>query len=54
MVKCEICKEKIPTTFLNKLVGTTIYDKNHKKRYICAKCQREHAKENLQQIIENE
>ena len=39
MVKCDVCKEKIALTFLNKVRGSVFYDENHKKRYICSSCQ---------------
>ena len=52
MVKCDICGEKIQTTFLNKLVGTIIKDENHKKRNICSNCQRLHKGEDLKTLIE--
>ncbi len=39
-MKCEICKKKIAEIFLNKIKGTIIYDKNHKKHYICFECQK--------------
>jgi len=35
MTKCSICKEKIETTFLNKLIGTYI-----KGKPVCSQCQR--------------
>ncbi|MEK6833089.1 MAG: hypothetical protein AABY32_03500 [Nanoarchaeota archaeon] len=38
-MKCELCKEKIETTFLEKLKGT--YVKVNKKLYtICNNCQK--------------
>ncbi len=39
MTKCEICKEKVSTTFLNKVLGTIIYDQNNKKHIVCKNCQ---------------
>ena len=39
MVKCEICKNKIQTTFLKKIIGTQIKDKKGKKHAICFECQ---------------
>lgn len=41
-MKCEKCKKKINTTFLNKLVGTVAKDKKGKKHYICAECQKKY------------
>ena len=42
LVKCEKCKKKINTTFLNKLVGTVVKDKKGKRHYICNECQRKY------------
>lgn len=39
-MKCEICKKKIAEMFLDKIKGTIIYDKNHKKRFVCFECQK--------------
>lgn len=47
--KCELCKEEIKTTFLEKLDGTIIKTgegETSKKHYICSVCQKEH-KNNL-------
>ncbi|MFT4304733.1 MAG: hypothetical protein ACMXX8_01445 [Candidatus Woesearchaeota archaeon] len=38
-MKCEICKNKIETTFLKKIIGTYIKDKKGKKHNICGNCQ---------------
>ena len=47
-MKCELCKEKIETTFLEKLKGT--YIKVNKKSYaICRNCQK---KFSIQEIKE--
>ena len=35
--KCDLCGEKIETTFLGKLIGTKIKDK-----YVCSTCQRKY------------
>lgn len=40
MVKCDICSSKIETTFLNKILGTTVRDANGKKKTVCNQCQR--------------
>jgi hypothetical protein len=40
MVKCEICRKKIPETFLRKIIGTHIRDKNGKQHIICSECQK--------------
>lgn len=39
-MKCEICKEKIEETFLNKIVGTIIKDSKGKTHNVCPNCQR--------------
>jgi hypothetical protein len=39
MVKCSICKNKVDTTFLNKIVGTYIKDAKGKKHAVCFECQ---------------
>lgn len=41
-MKCELCKKKIEETFLNKLLGTYIKDKNGKKHAVCKDCQRQY------------
>ena len=38
-MKCHFCKEKIETTFLNKINGTHIGPKKNRKT-ICSKCQK--------------
>ena len=40
MAKCEICKNKVGETFLNKVLGTFIKDEKGKKHLICQECQR--------------
>ncbi|MFH1637224.1 MAG: hypothetical protein ABIB71_02250 [Candidatus Woesearchaeota archaeon] len=35
--KCELCKEKIEDTFLQKFKGTTV-----KGKYVCSSCQKKH------------
>mgnify|MGYP006424427859 CR=1 FL=1 len=44
MTKCEICKNKINVTFLNKIVGTVIKDEKGKKHSICFECQKKFPK----------
>lgn len=39
MVKCDICKEKIEKTFLNKIKGSYIRV-NKKRKVICQSCQK--------------
>ena len=51
MVKCDLCGQKVPTTFLNKLLGTVIKDKNGKKKTICSDCQRKYSKEDIKDLL---
>jgi hypothetical protein len=51
MVKCDICKEKIAKTFLNKLLGTTINSEG-KTKYVCSDCQKEHKDTDLKTLVE--
>lgn len=39
LMKCEICREKVETTFLEKPLGTYI-GKGKKKKLVCSKCQK--------------
>jgi hypothetical protein len=39
-MKCEICKNKIEQTFLNKVLGTYIKNDKGKKHLICKECQK--------------
>lgn len=39
-MKCERCKAKIATTFLEKAIGTYIKDAKGKKHLICNQCQK--------------
>jgi hypothetical protein len=51
--KCELCKEEIGTTFLDKLDGTIIKTgkgETSKKHYICSSCQKEN-KDNLKEKL---
>ncbi len=50
MVKCDICKEKIATTFLGKLVGTVV-KKEGKPKQVCSNCQKEHAGKDLSTLV---
>ncbi|MBI3033351.1 hypothetical protein HYY69_07795 [Candidatus Woesearchaeota archaeon] len=38
-MKCEICSNKLEETFLNKIVGTYLKDKQGKQHAICFECQ---------------
>ena len=42
-MKCDICKETIKTTFLNKPIGTHIKNIKKKKCVVCASCQKKFA-----------
>jgi hypothetical protein len=42
-MKCEICRQKIEQTFLNKLHGTFVKDAKGKKHLICKECQKKEA-----------
>jgi hypothetical protein len=46
-MKCNICKNTIEKTFLNKPIGTYIKNKNSKKKLICNNCQKSYSKEEL-------
>jgi len=46
-MKCDICKAKIETTFLNKVLGTYMKNKKSKKKLVCPKCQKDHTREEL-------
>ncbi|MFT4303163.1 MAG: hypothetical protein ACMXYG_01240 [Candidatus Woesearchaeota archaeon] len=39
MAKCEVCKEKVAETFLNKILGSHIKDEKGKKHIVCSSCQ---------------
>jgi hypothetical protein len=38
-MKCDICKKKVGETFLNKPLGTYVYDEKNKKRLVCFECE---------------
>ncbi|MBU2576757.1 MAG: hypothetical protein KKF50_03470 [Nanoarchaeota archaeon] len=43
--RCELCKEEIKTTFLDKLDGTVIKTgggETSKKHFVCSACQKEY------------
>lgn len=46
-MKCASCKQKIDTTFLDKLVGTYVKDEKGKKYAVCFECQRAFSKKEL-------
>lgn len=39
-MKCSICNKSIETTFLNKIFGTYVKDKNGKLHAVCFECQK--------------
>ncbi|MEK6942744.1 MAG: hypothetical protein AABX00_01630 [Nanoarchaeota archaeon] len=39
-MKCEICSQKINTTFLGKILGTHVKDLKGKKHLVCFECQK--------------
>lgn len=51
MVKCDLCDGKIQTTFLNKLIGTFVRDKNGKKKVICNSCQKLNKDKNVKDLF---
>tara|TARA_Y100000310_G_scaffold345782_1_gene469815 strand:+ start:13640 stop:13870 length:231 start_codon:yes stop_codon:yes gene_type:complete len=46
-MNCEICKRKIGTTFLKKILGTYIKDSKGKKRVVCFECQKKFSEKAL-------
>ncbi|MBI2107594.1 hypothetical protein HYT54_00550 [Candidatus Woesearchaeota archaeon] len=51
-MKCEICGNKIESTFLNKILGTYIKDAKGRKHTICFECQKKfNSKEELLNAI---
>ncbi len=40
VMKCEICKNKVEETFLDKPVGTYVKDAKGKKHVVCFECQK--------------
>ncbi|MFO7710171.1 MAG: hypothetical protein R6V53_00210 [Candidatus Woesearchaeota archaeon] len=39
-MKCTVCREKIATTFLGKILGTYVKDQKGKRQPVCPNCQR--------------
>lgn len=52
MAKCEICKNRIQETFLEKMIGTVVKDAKGRKHFICFECQKKFSKKDdiLKQI----
>lgn len=48
-MKCEICKEKIEKTFLEKINGTFL-GRGKKKKAVCSSCQKKH-KDKLKEMV---
>ena len=48
---CNICGKKVETTFLNKLIGTTMKDKKGKKKAVCSECQKKHTTTELKEKL---
>ncbi|MBU1201494.1 MAG: hypothetical protein KJ583_01905 [Nanoarchaeota archaeon] len=46
-MKCDVCGKKVETTFLGKIVGSYMKNKNSKKKVVCPECQKKHTKEEL-------
>jgi len=44
--KCSICKEKIETTFLDKILGTYI-----KKKPVCSDCQKKYGEKLNEELL---
>jgi hypothetical protein len=40
MEKCDICGTKVQETFLNKKIGTYIFDEKNKRKLVCFECQK--------------
>lgn len=41
-MKCDICKNKIEETFLEKMLGSYVKDAKGKKHVICLECQKKY------------
>lgn len=47
-MKCELCKNGIEQTFLNKILGTIVKDEKGKQHVICFECQKKfHSKDEI-------
>ena len=49
-MKCDVCKEKIETTFLEKIVGTYV-KVNSKKKLVCNNCQKKYSIQELKEKL---
>lgn len=50
-MKCEICGSKIKYTFLKKIKGAYVKDKNGKAHIICSSCQKRYGSKD--EILKN-
>ena len=50
-MKCEICRKEIEVTFMNKILGTYVKDKDGKQHTICFECQKKF--NTKEKILEN-
>jgi len=41
-MKCDICKNKVEETFLEKMLGTYVKDAKGKKHLVCPDCQKKY------------
>jgi hypothetical protein len=46
-MKCSVCKNKIETIFLNKILGSHVKDAKGKRHPVCSKCQSEHTTDEI-------
>ncbi len=51
MAKCDICGGKIETTFLKKIQGTIVKDKNGKQKHVCPNCQKQNKDADLKELV---
>lgn len=40
-MKCEICNNKVETTFLKKIIGSYVKDEKGKQHAVCSNCQKQ-------------
>ena len=51
-MKCAICGKSIDTTFLSKILGTYVKDKNGKLHSVCFECQKKfNSKEEMLNVM---
>ena len=49
-MKCDLCKEKVETLFLEKIKGTYI-GKGKKKKVVCQRCQKQYSFEEIKEKL---